>query len=505
MSEFILEMNNITKEFPGVKALDNVSFQVKKGEIHALVGENGAGKSTLMKVLSGVYPYGTYSGDIVLEGAVQRYNGIKDSEHAGISIIYQELALVKEMNVCENIFLGNEFHKNGVINWEKAFVETEKVLTKVRLNVNPNAKIIHLGIGQQQLVEIAKALAKKADILILDEPTAALTEAESENLLSLLSEFRENGVTCIYISHKLSEVFKIADSITVLRDGKTVATHSVKDLNEDKLISLMVGRTLTQRFPRVEHVPGEVVMEVKNWTVQDPELSQKKAIDHVSFSVRKGEILGIAGLMGAGRTELFMSIFGCYGNQVSGEIWINNKKIKARTPQGIISEGISYLSEDRKGNGLVLIQDIKKNMSMASLERISKNGVVNENEEIRKTEKYVSDLSIKTPSIEQLVGNLSGGNQQKVVLGKWLMTQPKVLILDEPTRGIDVGAKFEIYNIMNRLVDEGVCIIMISSELPEILGMGDRILVMCNGSLSGELSWQEATQEKILHYATGGM
>ncbi len=498
-------MRNITKEFPGVKALDKVSFKVKKGEIHALVGENGAGKSTLMKVLSGVYPFGSYSGDILINGKELNFNSIKDSEHAGIAIIYQELTLVKHMNICENIFLGNQFSSHGIINWEKSFVEAEKVLKEVRLNADLHTKVINLGIGQQQLVEIAKAVAKKTELLILDEPTSALTENETANLLNLLREFREKGVTCIYISHKLSEVFQIADTITVLRDGKTVATHDTRELCENKLISLMVGRELTQRFPRVEHTPGEVVLEVKNWTVYDPELPDRKVIHDVSFTARKGEILGISGLMGAGRTELFMSVFGCYGSNQSGDVCISGREIKARTPKDVIKEGISYLSEDRKGNGLVLIQDIKKNISMASLSRISKMSVINDNEEVKAIEKYVMDLHIKTPSIEQTTSNLSGGNQQKVVLAKWLMTQPKVLILDEPTRGIDVGAKFEIYNIMNRLVDEGVCIIMISSELPEILGMSDRILVMHEGKVNGELKWKDATQEKILAFATGGM
>ncbi len=505
MSEYILEMNNITKEFPGVKALDNVNFKVRKGEIHALVGENGAGKSTLMKVLSGVYPYGTYSGDIVLEGQVQAYHAIKDSELSGIAIIYQELALVKLMNVCENIFLGSEHSTKGVIDWNKSFVEVAKILKEVRLDIHPATKVINLGIGQQQLVEIAKALAKKTGVLILDEPTAALTESESKNLLNLLKEFRQKGVTCIYISHKLNEVFEIADSVTVLRDGRTVGTYAAKDINEDKLISLMVGRELTQRFPKVELPLGDTVLEVRNWTVYDPELPDKKVIDNVSFKARKGEILGIAGLMGAGRTELFMSLFGCYGGKATGELRLNGKEIKSRNPKDVIRAGISYLSEDRKGNGLVLIQDIRRNISMASLGSISKAKVINENEEIRSAEKYVSELRIKTPSIEQTVGNLSGGNQQKVVLGKWLMTAPKVLILDEPTRGIDVGAKFEIYNIMNQLAGQGVCIIMISSELPEVLGMSDRILVMHEGRFNGELSRQDATQEKIIFHATGGM
>lgn len=505
MSEYILEMINITKEFPGVRALDNVTFRVKKGEIHALVGENGAGKSTLMKVLSGVYPSGTYTGDIVLNGQKQNYHGIKDSEKAGVAIIYQELALVKQMNICENIFLGCEITKNGFINWDEAFVETEKVLKEVRLNINPVTKVINLGIGQQQLVEIAKAISKNADVLILDEPSAALTESETENLLQILKELKAKGVTCIYISHKLNEVFEIADNITILRDGKTICTEEAKNMNENKVIARMVGRELTQRFPRKEHTAGEVVLEVNDWNVYNPELPDTKLIDDVSFKVRKGEILGIAGLMGAGRTELVMSIFGAYGVNISGEVKLNNKKLNIKNPKEAIKAGISYVSEDRKRYGLVLGMDIKNNTTLSSLDSISRMSLINANEVIKASNEYVADLRIKTPSIEQKVGNLSGGNQQKVVLAKWLMTKPKILIMDEPTRGIDVGAKFEIYNIMNKLVDEGVCIVMISSELPEILGMSDRIIVIHEGKLAGELSWQEATQEKVITYATGGM
>lgn len=505
MSEYILEMRDITKEFPGVKALDNVTFKVKKGEIHALVGENGAGKSTLMKVLSGVYPYGTYTGDIILKGQLQQYHNIKDSEKSGVAIIYQELALVKQMNIAENIFLGCEIKKHGLINWDEIFVETEKVLKEVRLSINPLTKVLNLGIGQQQLVEIAKAISKKADILILDEPSAALTESEIHNLQQILRELKEKGVTCIYISHKLNEVFEVADTVTILRDGKTISSDPIEAIDENKVISRMVGRELTQRFPRKEHTPGEVVFEVENWTVHNPELPDKKLIDNVSFKLRKGEILGIAGLMGAGRTELCMSIFGAFGVNVSGELKLNGKKIKITGPRSAIKAGISYLSEDRKRYGLVLGMDVKNNITMSSLDKISRVSLVNDNEVIKQTNSYVKDLAIKTPSIEQKAGNLSGGNQQKVVLGKWLMTMPRVLILDEPTRGIDVGAKFEIYNIMNELISKGVCIIMISSELPEILGMSDRILVMNKGQIKGDLSWTEATQEKVISYATGGM
>ncbi len=504
MSDYILEMKNITKEFPGVKALDNVTFKVKRGEIHALCGENGAGKSTLMKVLSGVYPAGTYSGEIYINGKLQTFYGIKDSERAGVAIIYQELALVKQMSVAENIFLGNEFAKNNFINWEKTYSEAEKILKEVRLDVNPATKIVNLGVGQQQLVEIAKAISKRADLLILDEPSSSLTEAETENLFQILRELKAKGVTCIYISHKLEEVFEIADSITILRDGKTISTDDKNDINEDIVITRMVGRELTQRFPKKTNKPGDVILRVKNWTVYNPEIPDKKLIDSVSFNVRKGEILGVAGLMGAGRTELFMSIFGSYGVNVSGDIVLEGKPITIKEPKDAIKYGISYLSEDRKRYGLVLKQDVKNNVTLASLDRVSKSGFVNDNEVIRHTNHYVSSLRIKTPSVEQKVVNLSGGNQQKVVMAKWLMTKPKILILDEPTRGIDVGAKYEIYCIMNDLAAEGVGIIMISSELPEILGMSDRIIIMNRGRITGEISSREATQEKIMQYATGG-
>lgn len=503
MADYALEMRSITKEFPGVKALDGVTFNVKKGEIHALVGENGAGKSTLMKILSGVYPAGTFSGDIVIDGAKMTFGRIKDSEKAGVAIIYQELALVKQLSVCENITLGNEISERGIIDWDQSFLKAEAALKKVGLKVSPAEKLLHLGVGEQQLVEIAKALSKEAKILILDEPTAALTESEAENLLRILKELKNSGVTCIYISHRLREIFEIADTITVLRDGKTICTQSKSDFTEDKLIAKMVGRELTQIYPRKKRPIGETLMEVKNWTVYDPAIDET-VVDNVSFTVKKGEILGIAGLIGAGRTELVMSMFGVFGRITSGRIFLDGKELSLKSAGDAIKARISLVSEDRKRFGLVLSMDIKKNMSLASLGRISNNAVIDENEEIRYAEKYSRELKVKTPSIEQIVGNLSGGNQQKVVLGKWLMTGPKVLILDEPTRGIDVGAKFEIYTLINELVDSGVCVIMISSELPEVLGMSDRILVMHEGKFTGELLINDATEEKIMYYATGG-
>ncbi|GAB6088838.1 xylose ABC transporter ATP-binding protein [Spirochaeta dissipatitropha] len=507
MSNYILEMQDIVKEFPGVRALDKVSFQVKSGEIHALVGENGAGKSTLMKVLSGVYPAGTFEGRIIVEGEEQNYSSIKDSERAGISIIYQELALVPQMSVAENLFLGAEKGSAFKINWDETIQDSMKYLKEVNLDVNPKTKIKNLGIGKQQLIEIAKAIAKKARILILDEPTAALNEHDSENLLEILRQLRDRGVTCVYISHKLEEVLAIADTVTVLRDGRTVASHDMHGadrLNEAKIVSLMVGRELTERFPRVEHTAGDVLMQVRNWTVQDPDNIEKKIVENVSFDIRKGEILGVAGLMGAGRTELMMSIFGSYGKRLSGEIYLDGQKVEINSAADAIRAGIAYVTEDRKGKGLVLGMDVKQNTSLAALKSLSKLSVIHDLEEIRETEHYVKSLRIKTPSIEQKTKNLSGGNQQKVALAKWMLTKPKVLILDEPTRGIDVGAKFEIYNIMNDLVEQGVCIVMISSELPEVLGMSDRIIVIHNGRLNGELDWKDATQEKTMLLATGG-
>lgn len=507
MSEYILEMKNITKEFPGVKALDDVSFKIKKGEIHALVGENGAGKSTLMKILSGVYPTSTYSGEIVVKGEKKDFKNIKDSEKAGISIIYQELALVKQLNIAENIFLGNEFVEKGSINWNLTHVKAKQFLSEVGLNENTETKIMEISIGKQQLVEIAKAISKDVEILILDEPTASLNETDTENLLNIIKALKTKGVTCIYISHKLNEIMNIADSVTIIRDGKTICTKDMRSserLTEDDMIALMVGRKITNRFPRQPHKAKEVVLEVNNFTVYNPDIPEKKVIDNVSFSARKGEILGIAGLMGAGRTELAMSLIGAYGAKKSGEIKINGKKAILNNPRQAIKDGLSYCTEDRKGNGLVLLMDVKENMSLAALKSICKLNVINSNEEIKRSNSLVGKMNIKTPSIEQCVSNLSGGNQQKVAVAKWLMTQPKILILDEPTRGIDVGAKYEIYNIMNELVDEGVCIIMISSELPEIIGMSDRILIMNQGKLAGELDYKDATQEKVMYYATGG-
>lgn len=501
----ILEMQAITKEFPGVKALNEVSFRVARGEIHCLVGENGAGKSTLMKVLSGVYPHGSYSGEILLDGAAQRFRGIRDSERAGVAIIYQELALVPELTVYENIFLGKEIRRGALINWNETIKRAGEMLRRVRLDVNPEAKIKDLGVGKQQLVEIAKALSRDVKLLILDEPTAALNEDDSANLLDLLRGLRDQGVTCILISHKLKEVLEISDSITVLRDGQTICTLDARGgaVSEGELIKHMVGRAIENIYPpRPNKQLGEVTLEVRGWNAYDPGQG-RKILHDVALNVRRGEIVGVAGLMGSGRTELALSIFGNSRHyQLSGDLLIKGQQRTLRQPEDAIKAGIAYVTEDRKGNGLILLQDVKANITLANLQAIAQRSVIDVNAEVQVANGYKRSLNIKTPSVEQRVGNLSGGNQQKVCLGKWLFVKPNVLILDEPTRGIDVGAKFEIYTLMNELVLQGMSIIMISSELPEVLGMSDRIYIVSAGRVTGELTSAEATPEKVMQLAT---
>lgn len=502
MAEYILKMTNITKLFPGVKALDNVNLKVKAGEIHALVGENGAGKSTLMSVLSGIYPYGTYSGEILFQNTKCTFKGIRDSEKAGIAIIHQELALIPYLSIGENIFLGNERAHMNIISWNKTHIQATELIKRVRLNENSRKLIKDIGVGKQQLVEIAKALAKDVKLLILDEPTAALNDEDSDNLLQLLLELKKDGITSILISHKLNEVLKVADTITVLRDGTTIETISkAENINEDRIIKGMVGRDLVNRFPKRIPNIGQVYFEVKNWNVYDPLIAGKKIIKDVNFKVHKGEIVGLAGLMGSGRTELAMSLFGkAYGTHIKGQIIKDNKELVLNNVRQAIDNKIAYVTEDRKTSGLILIDDIKRNISLSKLNKISKNHVIDENMEIQVAAEYRKKLNIKSSSILQKTGNLSGGNQQKVVLSKWIFTDPDVLILDEPTRGIDVGAKYEIYTIINKLADEGKSIILISSELPEILGICDRIYVMNEGRIVGELQHKDATQENIMKY-----
>ena len=503
MSDVILEMRNITKTFPGVKALDNVSFSVKQGEIHALVGENGAGKSTLMNVLSGIYPYGSYTGEIYFEGKECRFQDIHHSEEVGLVIIHQELALIPFLSITENMFLGNERANNGVIDWNASISKTKELLDRVGLQESPNTLITNMGVGKQQLVEIAKALAKRVKLLILDEPTASLNDSDSEKLLKLLLQFKEHGISSILISHKLSEVNKVADSITIIRDGKTIETLDCKKdkITEDRIIRGMVGRDITHRFPPRDSKIGETIFEVRDWNVYHPLHEDRKVSTNVNINVRKGEVVGIAGLMGAGRTELAMSIFGrAYGTRISGSAYKNGREVDISTIDKAISNGVAYATEDRKAYGLILIEEIKDNITLANLEAISDSGIINEPKELTVTRGYRDQLSIKCSSIRQLALNLSGGNQQKVVLSKWLFANPDILILDEPTRGIDVGAKYEIYTIINRLASEGKGIIFISSELPEILGVCDRIYVMRDGKIVGEMPASEASQEKVMKY-----
>ncbi|GAB2572360.1 multiple monosaccharide ABC transporter ATP-binding protein [Gracilibacillus alcaliphilus] len=506
MSAFILEMNNITKTFPGVKALDNVNLKVKQGEIHALVGENGAGKSTLMKVLSGVYPAGSYEGTINFEGEACHFKDINQSEQLGIVIIHQELALSPYLSIAENIFLGNERQSRQIIDWQATYAESRELLERVGLHDSPETAVMDIGVGKQQLVEIAKALSKNVKLLILDEPTAALNETDSENLLQLLLELKQQGITSILISHKLNEVSFVSDSITVLRDGQTIETldaHTEK-IAEERIIKGMVGRELTSRFPDRHPDIQETIFEVRNWEVYHPQQSDRKMIDDVNFYLRKGEIVGIAGLMGAGRTELAMSIFGkSYGKRISGELYKNGARIEVNTVAQAIEHGIAYVSEDRKTYGLNLIEDIKRNITSANLKRISWASIVDENQEIVEAQALKMKLNIKTPTLEQLAGNLSGGNQQKVVLSKWMFTEPDILILDEPTRGVDVGAKFEIYTQINELAQQGMAVLVISSELPEVLGLSDRLYVMNEGRFTGELTKEEANQENVMRYMTG--
>ncbi len=501
MPKTLLEMRNITKVFPGVKALSDVSFEIKEGEIHALVGENGAGKSTLMKVLSGVYPYGTYEGQILYDGAECQFKDIKQSEEKGIVIIHQELALVPYLSIAENIFLGNETAKRGIIDWHATNAEARRLLKTVGLDENPSTLVKDIGVGKQQLVEIAKALSKDVKILILDEPPAALNENDSQNLLKLLVELKSHGIYSVLISHKLNEVVQVANVITILRDGAVIETLNVQedDISEDRIIKGMVGRDMTHRFPARTPKIGRTIFEVKDWTAYHPLNDERKISNNVSFHVREGEIVGIAGLMGAGRTELVMGIFGhSYGKRITGKVFKHDKLIDTSSVDKAIANGIAYVSEDRKQYGLVLNNDIKFNVTLANLEDVSRNGVLDDSKESHVAHDYCRRFSIKTPGIAQKAVNLSGGNQQKVVLSKWVFTQPDLLILDEPTRGIDVGAKYEIYGIINELADAGKAVVFISSEMPEILGMCDRIYVMDEGRMCAELTREEASQEVIM-------
>jgi D-xylose transport system ATP-binding protein len=500
----VLEMRQITKSFPGVRALDGVTFDLYAGEVHALVGENGAGKSTLMKILGGVYPYPDYGGEIIIRGQENRFASVRDAETAGIAVIYQELSLVKDMTVGENIFLGREPRRFGIINWDALYSRSQKLLDELRLAIDPHTPVRNLGIGQQQLVEIAKALATEgARILVLDEPTAALADAEVATLYTIIDNLRARGVGMVYISHKLDEVFHLSDRITVLRDGRTVGTYPRSEVSEEGIIALMVGREVTQIFPTPEHTPGETVFEVKNLTAYDPVVEGKKLVDRVSFSVKKGEVLGIAGLMGAGRSELLMSIFGAHAGRVTGEILIEGRRAQLSNPSDAIRRRLGFVTEDRKRFGLVLDQTILNNMTLASLNRVSGRFITDVGAETAASEREMRNLRIKAPGVFTISGTLSGGNQQKVVLAKWLLTEPLVLFLDEPTRGIDIGAKQEIYSQINALARAGLAIVMVSSELPEVLGLSDRVLVLHEGRVTGEFMRNNVTAEAVMSCATG--
>lgn len=501
MAKALLEMRNITKEFPGVKALNNVTLSVEEGEIHALCGENGAGKSTLMNVLSGIYGYGSYSGDIIYDGRLCKFQTIKDSESLGIVIIHQELALVPLLTIAENMFLGNERGSKFKVDWAETFDKADSLLAEVGLKESSHTLIKDIGVGKQQLVEIAKALGKKVRLLILDEPTASLNENESKHLLDLLLEFKKQGMTSIIISHKLNEISYVADKITVIRDGSVIKTldKSKDDFSENTIIAAMVGRDITDRFPKRASKVGDVCFEVKNWCVDHPVFDGIKVCDNVNFNLRKGEVLGISGLMGAGRTELAMSIFGrSYGANISGHIFLNGKEIELPNVKSAINHKIAYVTEDRKGNGLILSETITQNTVSAKPEKVSKHGIYNFDECRRVAQNSAKEMRTKCSTVDEAVGNLSGGNMQKVLLGKWLFADPDILILDEPTRGIDVGAKYEIYCIINRMVAEGKSVILISSEMPEVLGMSDRIYVMNEGRMIAEMDAKDASQEKIM-------
>ncbi len=503
-SEYILEVLNVTKDFPGVRALDDVSFRVKRGEIHGICGENGAGKSTLMKVVSGVHPIGSFEGTVLIHGKEAHFRSVRDSERLGLTIMHQELALSPYLSIYENMFLGHMHTKMGIIQWDDLREQSLPFLKRVGLKERPETIVSKMGVGKQQLVEIARALSKNTEVLILDEPTASLNDDESEKLLDLILDLKREGMTCIIISHKLKEVLRVADSITVMRDGKSIQTYDAKkeEVTQAQLITGMVGREMTNLYPEKTPNIGDVVFEVKNWNVYHPEYHGMKVVDDASFKVKRGEILAFCGPMGAGRTELMMSLFGkSYGSRSEGEIFIKGEKVEFGTPQEAIRNGLGYVSEDRKTLGLILIQDVKTNISNSSLDKLSKMGVVDGHAEIDAAEQYRKSLNIKTPSIAQIVRNLSGGNQQKVVLSRCLLAEPEIFIVDEPTRGIDVGAKYEIYTILNDLAARGKSVVMVTSELPEAIGMADRIYVMNEGRIKGSLERDEATQEAIMHIA----
>lgn len=502
----LLRIKNVSKYFPGVKALDNITMDIEKNEIHAICGENGAGKSTLISILGGIYPYGSYEGDIYLKDKKIEFKNPKDAEEAGIAVIHQELTLFEELSIIENIYMGSQKVKGLVIDWNSMYEESQILLKKLKLDdLNIFTKIKHLGVGKQQLIEIAKALVKKANILILDEPTASLTESETNNLLALLKKLKKEGVTCIYISHKLDEIFEVADRVSILRDGKLIGTKLINEVTKNDLIKMMVGREISQMFPKRKISPEKIIFEVKNFTVFEEYNPTKKVVDNVSFNLRYGEILGFSGLVGAGRTELMSSIIGFYQGKKEGEVFLNSEKVNINSPQEALELGIAYLSEDRKGAGIISNLTVRENITIAFIKKFATFFHINKESETLKALEIIKELNIKTQSPEVKISTLSGGNQQKTLIGRNLVSIPKILIMDEPTRGIDVGAKQEIYSLMNKLTKQGISIIMISSELPEIIGMADRIIVLHEGKFMGEIENynHDTNQEDIMYLATG--
>ena len=504
-NDIVLDFRHVTKQFPGVVALNDVSFEIRRGEIHGICGENGAGKSTLVKILSGVYPYGTYEGSVIYNGEELKLgqSSIREAVEKGIAIVYQELTLVPTRTVGENVFLGKEPVEHGGIVWDKVYADTQAILTKYQLDVDPRAVVNNLGVGKMQMVEIAKALSENAKILILDEPTSALSKAEVEKLMEILRTLKQHGITCIYISHRLEEFFLITDRVTVMRDGKIITTQPTKDVTQNDLVKFMVGREMKERFPKGKRIPGQVILEVEGLEAADPNDPNRKVLNGVSFNVRKGEILGIAGLMGSGRTELVTTLFGEYGIISKGKIRMGGREIKPKSAREAVNSGLSLVPEDRKKMGLVLIQTILRNISLPNLDQFSGFFRINSNSELQASMQQAKSLTIKAPSLDVLAETLSGGNQQKVVISKWLLSKPQVLIMDDPTRGIDVGAKFEIYKLMNDLAEKGVAVIMISSDLEEVLGMSDRVMVMCRGHSTITLPVAEADKERVMALATG--
>lgn len=499
--EHILETVNLSKEFPGVKALDKVSLNLKPGEILALCGENGAGKSTLIKILSGIYPFKDYEGEVKINGEIVRFHNVKDAESNGISTIFQELELIKELSVKENLFLGDLPTKLGFVKWNEVMSKALKSMRDIGIDVDAETKIRDLSVAQQQMIEIAKALTKDTKILILDEPTSALTESEIRRLFEIINNLRNQGIACIYISHKLDEVFEIADRITVIRDGKYIATKNKKDTTKSEVISMMVGRELTDIYPPKNLERKEIALQIKDFTVYDS--FERKIVDNVSFNAHRGEILGFAGLVGSGRTELMSAIFGAHKWKNSGEVILDGKKLKIRNTQDAINNGIAYLSEDRKAFGLVLGMSVEQNITLSSLRNMGK-PLLNKSKEIFHAKQYKEKMDVKTPSLETKAGQLSGGNQQKLALAKWMLTEPKVLILDEPTRGIDVAVKYEIYTIINKLAEQGIVVIVVSSELQEVLGVCTRLIVMREGKLVAEYKDTKGlTQDEVAVSLTG--